>query len=262
MSKRNLSWPLRAITAVVAAWLIAPTLIVVPLSFTDRPSFSFPPKGWSLRWYAEFFTDREWLTSLLNSLQLALIVTVVATVLGTMASFALARTKFVGSGSVNGLLLAPIIVPTIIVAIAMYSLFLQWGLVGTPVGFVIAHVIVAVPYVIVNVTSALRTFDRKLESAAASLGATPLVTLRRITLPLILPGLASGAIFAFVTSFDEVVISLFIQSPDLQTLPVRMYFSVTDEIDPTIAAAATLVVALTTALVLLPNLLRRSSDHG
>lgn len=258
----RVSWPLRAVTALVAVWLVVPTLIVIPLSFTDRASFAFPPKGWSLRYYERFFTDSGWLVALFNSAQLALIVTVVATALGSAASFALVRSPLRAKGALNGLLMAPIVVPTIIVAIAVYATFLRWGLVGTAAGFVLAHTVLATPYVIVTVTSALRTFDRRLERAAASLGATPWATLRHVTLPLILPGVASGAVFAFVTSFDEVVVSLFIQSPELQTLPVRMFSGVTNEVDPTIAAASTVVVAITTALILLPQLLRRNTDHA
>lgn len=263
---KPLSWPLRVAAIIVAAWLIAPTLVVIPLSLTDRPSFEFPPRGWSLRYYERFFTDPEWLYALFNSAQLALITTVIATIAGTAASFALVRSAFfqrrLVGGITNGVLLAPIIVPGVIVAIAVYSAFLTLGLVGTPAGFVAAHTVLAIPYVIVTVTSALRTFDPKVEQAAASLGAPPRAVLRRITLPLILPGIASGAVFAFVTSFDEVVVSLFIQSPELQTLPVRMFTSVTTEVDPTIAAASTVVVLLTTALILIPQLMRRTTHDG
>lgn len=249
---------LRTVAALVGAWLVVPTLVVIPTSFTDRASFAFPPPGWSLRYYREFFTDPRWLGALLNSVQLALMVTVLATALGVAASFALVRSRFLGRGLVNGALIAPMMVPGIIVAIAVYAAFLNWHLVGTPQGYVLAHTILALPFVIVTVTSSLRTFDRRLEQAAANLGAGPLATFRLVTAPLLLPGIASGAVFAFVTSFDEVVVSLFIQSPELQTLPVHMFTSVTSEIDPTIAAASTLIVAFTTLLVVLPRLLRRS----
>jgi len=253
-------WPLRIAAALVGAWLIVPTLVVIPLSFTDRATFQFPPPGWSLRYYREFFADPAWLGSLLNSLQLALMVTVAATVLGVAATFALVRGRFRGKSLINGALVAPMMVPGIIVAIAVYAAFLDWQLVGTPQGYVVAHTVLALPFVVITVSSTLRTFDRRLEQAAASLGAGPVATFRQVTLPLLAPGIASGAVFAFVTSFDEVVVSLFIQSPELQTLPVRMFTSVTTEIDPTIAAAASLIVVLTTLLVLLPQLLRRSRN--
>lgn len=253
--------PLRLFGALVALWLVVPTLIVVPLSFTDRNSFAFPPPGWSLTYYHRFFTDPQWFGALLNSVQLALMVTVLATVLGVAASFALVRSRFFGRGAVNGALMAPMMVPGIIVAIAVYTAFLGWHLVGTPQGYVLAHTILALPFVIVSVTASLRTFDRRLEQAAANLGAGPWATFRQVTLPLLLPGIASGAVFAFVTSFDEVVVSLFIQSPSLQTLPVKMFTSVTNEIDPTIGAASTLIVAFTTLLVLIPQLVRRSNAN-
>lgn len=250
------------IGVLVGAWLLVPTLIVIPISFSGNDSFQFPPSSWSLRHYETFFTDPSWLNSLLISVQLAAIVTVVATVLGTAASFALSRTAFAGRGVVNGLFLAPLIVPGIVIAVAVYVAFLQWGLIGTPLGFIAAHTVLALPFVVVNVTAALAGFDRMLERAAASLGASSLATFRRVTLPLIAPGLLSGAVFAFVTSFDEVVVSMFVQSPQLQTLPVRMFTSVTNEVDPTIAAASTVVIVVTTVLLALAASMRRTSRHA
>lgn len=255
---RRLSWFTRIMVVIVGVYLVIPTLIVVPLSFTDRDSFAFPPKGWSLHYYQTFLTQPVWRDALLTSLKLGVAVMVLATVLGTAGAVALVRGRFPGKSLVNGLLLAPMIVPVIVVAVAIFGVFLRWQLVGTFRGFLLAHTMLAVPFVIVTVSSALRTFDDRLELAAASLGAPPLVRLRRVTLPLILPGILSGAVFAFVTSFDEVVIALYLQSPDMRTLPVRMYTSVTSETDPTIAAASTLVLVVTTLLILLPQLIRRS----
>ena len=183
-----------------------------------------------------------------------------ATVLGTAASVALVRGRFPGKSFVNGLLLAPMIVPVIVVAVATFGTFLRWQLVGTFTGFLLAHTVLALPFVVVTVSSALRTFDDRLELAAASLGAGPLTRLRRVTLPLVLPGVLSGAVFAFVTSFDEVVVALYLQAPQMRTLPVRMYTSVTSEIDPTIAAASTLILVVTTLLILLPQLIRRGES--
>lgn len=249
------------IGVLVGVWLLVPTLIVIPISFSGNDSFAFPPTSWSLRHYETFFTERTWLTSLLVSVQLAVIVTIIATVLGTAAAFALSRTAFFAKGAVNALFLAPLIVPGIVVAVALYAAFLQWGLIGTPIGFIAAHTVLAIPFVTVNVTAALAGFDRTLERAAAGLGASAVSTFRRVTLPLILPGVLSGAVFAFVTSFDEVVVSLFVQSPRLQTLPVRMFTSVTNEVDPTVAAASTVVITVTTALLTLAATLRRSRRH-
>ncbi|MFE2182691.1 ABC transporter permease [Streptomyces sp. NPDC059455] len=240
------------------AWLVVPTLVVIPISFSGENSFAFPPSSWSLRHYTTFFTEPSWLTSLLVSLQLALLVTAVATVLGTTAAFALARRTFAGKGIVEGLFMAPLIVPGIVVAVAMYAAFLGWGLIGTPIGFIAAHTVLALPFVTVNVTASLAGFDRVLERASATLGASPWTTFRSVTFPLIRPGVLAGALFAFVTSFDEVVVSLFIQSPTLQTLPVRMFTSVTNEVDPTIAAASTVVLVVSTILLGLATITRRN----
>lgn len=257
---RRLSWFTKVMVGLVAFYLVAPTLIVIPLSFTDRASFDFPPKSWSLRYYQAFLTTPEWRDALFTSLKLGVAVMLLATVLGTAASVALVRGRFPGKSFVNGLLLAPMIVPVIVVAVATFGTFLRWQLVGTFTGFLLAHTVLALPFVVVTVSSALRTFDDRLELAAAGLGAGPLTRLRRVTLPLVLPGVLSGAVFAFVTSFDEVVVALYLQAPQMRTLPVRMYTSVTSEIDPTIAAASTLILVVTTLLILLPQLIRRGES--
>ena len=246
--------------ALVAVWLVAPSLIVIPLSFTNRASFNFPPTGWSTQWYTNFFTDPSWLWSLEASIRVGLLVAVVATVFGTAAAVAFSRTRFFGDQGLRALLLAPMIVPVIVVAIGIYAIYLRLNLLGTTTGFVVAHSVLALPFVIIPVSASLQGFDRRLEDAAAICGASRWTTFRTVTLPLVAPGVMSGALFAFATSFDEVVLSLFIQSPYLQTLPVRMYASVTRDTDPTIAAAATVILALTTALTILASMyaIRRS----
>lgn len=238
----------------VALWLIAPSLIVIPLSFTDRPSFAFPPNGWSTQWYARFFSDPTWMAALQASLRVGVLVTIVATVAGTAAAVALSRTQMPGRQGIRAILLAPMIVPVIVVAIGLYALFLRLNLLGTTFGFVAAHSVLALPFVIIPVMASLQGFDRRLEDAAAICGASRWTTFRTVTLPLVAPGVLSGALFAFATSFDEVVLSLFIQSPYLQTLPVKMYASVTRDTDPTIAAAATLILALTTGLTVVAGI--------
>ncbi|WP_405801191.1 ABC transporter permease [Streptomyces sp. NBC_01506] len=253
---------LRLWAALVGAILVAPTLVVIPLSFTGKRSFAFPPENWSLQWYRNFFTNPTWRDSLLTSLQIAVAVAVLATVLGTLAALALDRGQLPGKGLINGLLMAPMVVPQIVAAIAVYAAFLNWGLSGTAFGFVVAHTALAVPFVVVAVSTSLRGYDRRLDRAAAMLGANPFTTFRRITAPLIAPGVLSGAVFAFVTSLDEVVIAFYLQSPTLHTLPVTMFSSVTVETDPTIAAASSIVLVATTALILLPQLLRRTGREG
>jgi putative spermidine/putrescine transport system permease protein len=253
----GLNWGLRTWVAVVVVLLIAPTLVVIPMSFSASETFQFPPHQWSLRWYDEFFGSSAWMSSLLTSIEVGLLTAGLATVLGVAAAFALDRGRFVGRGVIRSLIMAPMIMPGIVVAVAVYSVFLRWQLTGTVLGFVLADAVLAIPFVLTSVATSLSGYDRTVESAAASLGATPATTFRRITLPLLLPGVASGFVFAFVTSLDEVVIALFLQTPSVRTLPVQMYNSITLQIDPTIAAASSLMVVVTTLVLLLPQFLRR-----
>ncbi|BBY15092.1 ABC transporter permease [Mycolicibacterium litorale] len=249
--------------ALVGIWLTAPSLVVIPLSFADRASFVFPPSGWSTQWYANFFEDPSWMSALSASLQVGVLVAAVATTFGTAAAVALSRAQFFGKQGIRALLLAPMVVPVIVVAIGIYAIFLQLNLLGTTFGFVIAHSVLALPFVIVPVMASLANFDTRLENAAAICGAGRWTTFRTVTLPLVAPGVLSGALFAFATSFDEVVLSLFIQSPYLQTLPVKMYSSVTRDTDPTIAAAGTLILLLTTVLTVIAGIytFRRNRVH-
>jgi putative spermidine/putrescine transport system permease protein len=246
----RIGWGLRIACLLVATCLVAPTLVVIPLSFTGQDSFKFPPDSWSTVYYHRFFTDPEWVEALQTSLKLAFMVTVLATVLGTAAAYGLNRSRWRGAAVLNGVLLTPLIIPQIVMAIAIYIAFLRWGLVGTMTGLVLAHTALAVPFVVIPVSASLRALDGRLESAAASLGASPVAVVRHVTLPLIASGVVSGAVFAFVTSFDEVVLSIYLQSPELRTLPVKMFTSVTSDTDPTIAAASTVIVAATTLLIL------------
>lgn len=246
-----------AIAVIIGVILIAPTIAVIPMGFTAKRSLSFPPDGWSLRWYEEFFTNPEWIGSLGNSVGIALVVTAIAVVLGTMASLALVRSSIRAKGAINMLALAPLVVPVVVVGVGVYAIFLEWRLVGSPLGFILAHTVLAVPYVVITVTASLRTMDWGLERAAASLGATPWRTFRRVTLPNIAGGVMAGALFAFITSFDETVVSIFLSSSDLRTLPVQMYSSVTRDTDPTIATASSIILVITTGLLLL-TLLRKN----
>jgi putative spermidine/putrescine transport system permease protein len=254
-------WGLRLWAVLVGLVLVAPTLIVIPLSLTSQRSFRFPPRGWSLRWYDNIWSDPAWRDALLASLRIAVLVTVVATIVGTAAALGLHRTNSRIARLSTGVLLAPMIVPGIVAAVAIYSVFLHWGLTGTVTGFVLAHVGLAIPFVVVAVTASLRGTDPAQGRAAASLGASPLQTFWLVTLPAIRPGVASGALFAFVTSFDEVVAATFLQSPQIRTLPVQMFVSVTNQVDPTIAAVATLVTLVTTVLVVIPLTLRMRHEE-
>lgn len=249
-------------TAMVAILLVVPTLIVIPLSFTDKASLNFPPTGWSTRWYTNFFEDPAWTSAFGNSITVALIVVVVATTTGTAAAVGISRWKRKRwAKAAQVLILAPLVVPAIILAIGIYAMFLRFQLLGTLIGFVTAHSILAIPFVLVSVTASLAAYDERLTTAAASLGATRWESFRLVMLPLIMPGVVSGALFAFVTSFDEVVLSIFIKSPYLETLPVKMYASVTRDTDPTIAAAATMIMLLTTVIIAVGLLSMRRRKH-
>ncbi|GAB3504610.1 ABC transporter permease [Amycolatopsis cihanbeyliensis] len=260
--RQGIGWGLRIWVVLVAALLLAPTLVVIPMSFSASETFEFPPREWSLRWYEEFFSSHAWMSSVLNSLQIGLLTAVLATAVGVAAAIGLDRTGFRGREMLRSAAMAPMIVPGIVVAVAIYGTFLRWQLNGTLLGFVLAHTVLALPFVVTSVATSLAGYDRVVETAAASLGASWWTTFRKVTLPLLAPGVASGFVFAFVVSLDEVMIALFLQTPDIRTLPVQMYNSITLEIDPTIAAASSLIVAITTIALLLPQLVRRRRSES
>jgi putative spermidine/putrescine transport system permease protein len=243
-------------SGLTAIWLLAPVAVLVPLSFTDRQSFKFPPDGLSTRWWDGLINDPSWERAITNSVVIALCVVVLSVALGTAAALGLTRGRFPGLRAANALLLLPLVIPLVVTGAGIYGVFLEWHLVGTTFGFVVAHTVLAVPLVIVTVTASLRGFDRDLEIAAASLGASPLATFFKVTLPLIRPGVLAGAALALITSFDELVIALFIASPLKRTLPVQM-FTQLDVINPTVAAAATLIVGVTVALSMVLIVVRR-----
>ena len=248
-------------TALVLLFLIAPILAVIPLSFNAEPYFTYPMPGLSLQWYRDFFGNERWWGSLILSLKLAITVTMVSTALGTMAALGLARAQLPFRPFILGTLLLPIIVPVIIIAVAAFMFYGRFGLIGTFAGLVLAHTALATPFVVITVTSTLTSFDWNLKRASEGLGATPIFTFRKIILPLILPGVVTGGLFAFVTSFDEVVVALFLASAEQRTLPKQMFSGIREMISPTITAAATLQVALSITLFLGAEFLRRRSER-
>jgi putative spermidine/putrescine transport system permease protein len=248
-----------ALGALTVFYLLAPTLVIVPMSFTEARILSFPPEGFSVQWYERMFTDRQWSSGIINSAQVAVLTAILATVLGTMAALGLTRGRFPGRAAVNALALSPLIVPVVIIAIGMFALFVQWRISGSLVGLVLAHTALAMPFVIVNVGTSLRTMDRNLELAAANLGAGPRQTFLRITLPIILPGVMAGAIFSFITSWDEVVVAIFMTSARFRTLPVEMWEQVRQVVDPTVAAVSTTLLVVSTILLLLLFVVRRQA---
>jgi putative spermidine/putrescine transport system permease protein len=245
----------------VLAFLILPVLVVVPLSFSSARYLSFPPPGFSLQWYGNFFGREAWTGAAWLSLWVGLATTVCAVLLGVPAALGLVRGRFPGQRLAYALVLSPIVAPGIIVAVGTYYVYAGFGMVGRPVALVVAHTCLAVPFVVINVAAGLAGVDRRLEQAALSLGATPLGAFRQVTLPLIRPGLLAGAIFAFVTSFDELLVALFLSGTTAVTLPRRMWEQIQFAIDPTIAAASTLLILLTTTLMLGAELLRRRSER-
>lgn len=245
---------LGAFSAVVAFFLIAPTAIVVPMSVTTTSSFNFPPKGFTLRWYQNLFTDDAWLSALFNSFKVAMLVVVVATLIGTACAVGIYRTGGKISQLAQAIFLTPMAVPGVVLAIGLYSVFLRMGLLGSLMGFVMAHSVLAVPLVLINVLASLQGYDQKLELAAASLGANRSTIFRTVTMPLIMPGIVAGALFAFITSFDEVVLSVFIQSPYLQTLPVKIFRSMTRDSDPTVAAVAVVTLFMSLVVILIAHM--------
>jgi putative spermidine/putrescine transport system permease protein len=247
---------LSVIAGLVLFYLILPILVVIPLSFSSASYLSFPPPGFRLHWYRNFFTRADWISSAWLSIWVGLAVTVLATALGTPASVALVRGRFAGKGLVNAFILSPLIVPGIIVAIGIYFFYARLGVVGNPIALVLAHTCLAVPFVVINVSATLYGFDERLEYAAMSLGA-----FRQVTLPLIRPGVLAGSLFAFITSFDELIVALFVSGTTAVTLPRRMWDGIRFEIDPTIAAVSTILVAFSGALLLTAELLRRRSER-
>jgi putative spermidine/putrescine transport system permease protein len=246
-----------AMTILVLAFLILPILVIVPLSFSAGSFLTFPLPGLSAQWYGELLGSERWLSSLRNSLVVAGATTVLATGLGTLAALGLARARFPGRPFVMGLLISPMVVPDVIVAVGVYFFYALLGLTGSLVGLTLAHTALAVPFVVITVSATLHGFDLNLSRAAASLGAGPITAFFRITLPLILPGVVSGALLAFVTSFDEVVVALFLTGPQERTLPRQMFDGIRENISPVIAAAATLLIVLAALLMVAVELLRR-----
>ena len=236
-------------------------MIIVPLSFSSGTFLTFPLPGLSLRWYQEFFTSAPWRLSLRNSLIVASATTLLATTLGTLAALGLSRARLPGQSLLMALIVSPMVVPLVIVAVGVYFAYAPLGLTSSLLGLTLAHTALAAPFVVITVSATLQGFDHNQARAGASLGASPTVVFFRIVLPLILPGVISGALFAFVTSFDEVVVALFVTGPAERTLPRQMFNGIRENISPVIAAAATLVILLSVLLLTALELLRRRNER-
>ena len=245
----RLKYVLLGITGVICLFLLLPVIFIILLSFGSSQWMIFPPPGWTLRWYVELFADPRWFEAAFTSFKLGLMVTVLSVILGFFASYALIRGRFAGRGFLRALFMTPMVMPVVVVAVALHAMFLRVGLSGTWLGFVIAHTILAFPFAVIAISNSLECFDKAIEDAAILCGASHLEAIWRITLPSIRLGLLSAALFSFLASWDEVVVAIFMASPTLQTLPVRIWGALRQDLTPVIAAASSLLVILTLVLM-------------
>lgn len=251
----------RAICGLVIVFLMLPILVIAPLSFNADSFLLYPMSGFSLRWYQEFLTSPAWQQAFVNSCIVSPFATILAMVLGTPAAVGLSRMDFPGKALLTAVLISPMVVPVVIVGVATYLVFAPIGLSGSYLGLILVHAALGVPFVITTVTATLQGFDFNLVRAAASLGANPLTTFFRVTLPLVAPGVISGGLFAFGTSFDEVVVTLFLAGPEQTTLPRQMFSGIRENISPTIAAVATILTVLSTLMLITLEWLRRRGER-
>lgn len=242
-------------------YLLVPIFVIMPLSFNSEPYFSYPMEGYSLRWYEEFFSSDQWLMGLKNSIIVGIFATLVATTLGTLAALGLNRADFRGKTAVMAILISPIIIPIVITAAGMFYFYASIGLSSTLTGLVLAHAALGVPFVVITVSATLVGFDHNLVRAGASLGANPFRVFFKVTLPMILPGVVSGALFAFITSWDELVVAIFLAGAEEHTLPRRMWSGIRELLSPTITAVATMLIMFSILLMVTMELLRRRTER-
>ena len=268
MGQRVWYYIFRLICTAIFLFLILPILVILPLSFNASDFFTFTqemlaldPAGYSLKHYQDFFTNSDWQHALANSARIAPMATLMATTFGTLAAIGLSQSYMPARSAVMAILISPMIVPLIISAAGMYFFYSRIGMQGTYWGVVLAHAALGTPFVIITVTATLVGFDKSLVRAAANLGADPVRTFFKVQMPLILPGVISGALFAFITSFDEVGVVLFVGSASQKTLPWQMFTGLREQISPTILAVATVLVAISIALLTTLELLRRRSER-
>jgi len=249
-------------------FLMLPILIIIPLSFNIEPYFTFTEgmlaldsDAYSLKWYREIFNNEQWILSIKNSFYIGIMSTVIATILGTLAAIGLSNSNMPFQRLIMAALLSPMIVPLIITAAGMYFFYAQLNIAGTYLGVIIAHAALGTPFVIITVNAALAGFDYSLVRASMSLGASPVTTFFNVIVPLIRPGVISGALFAFITSFDEVVVVLFLAGPEQRTIPRQMFSGLREQINPSILAIATLLIIVSALMLLMIEYLRRRGEH-
>jgi len=242
---------LRIFVSLMLFFMIAPILVMIPLSFSSQVAFHFPPEGFSIRWYENFLQNEQWMRGLGRSLSVAVCTAILSTVLGIMAALAVTRLEFPGKKMFMNLMVAPMIIPVVVVGIAMYHSFSEFKLTNTLTGLVLAHTVLAIPIVFVTILASLKGLDKNLELAALSLGSTPVGAFFKVTLPLIRSSVVASALFAFITSLDEVVVSIFIAGAKTKTLPIVMWENMRTQVDPTIAAVSTMLILGTVLIFLL-----------
>jgi putative spermidine/putrescine transport system permease protein len=258
----------RAMCGLIFFFLIAPLVVIIPLSFNAVPFFTFTPEmlsldpsGYSLKWYEDFFTNPNWRGAVENSFVIAVFATLISTTLGTIGALGLNRSQMPYKSAIMAILISPMIVPLIISAAGMYFFYSKIGLSSTHLGVILAHAALGTPFVVITVTATLVGFDQSLIRAAYNLGASPTVTFFKIIVPLILPGVIAGALFAFITSFDEVVVILFVGSYEQRTIPWQMFSGIREQISPTILAAASLLILVSILLLTSLELIRRRNER-
>ncbi len=267
-AERAWHYGFRLLCGLIFFFLIAPLLVIVPLSFNAEPYFTFTPgmlaleaEAFSLRWYADIVANDQWLHSIRNSFTIGIAATLLATTLGTLAALGLTSPAMPYRRAIMALLISPMIVPIIITATGMYFFYSWAGLAQTHLGIILAHTALGIPFVVITVTATLSGYDQTLTRAALSLGAPPHVAFFKVTMPIILPGIVSGGLFAFVTSFDEVVVVLFMAGFEERTIPRQMWAGVREQISPTILAVATALVLVSIALLTAVEMLRRGGER-
>lgn len=252
--RRRVTWWWIIPTVLIVVLLLLPSFVIVPMSFSPSEILTFPPSGFSFRWYENFVQDPQWVKAMGNSLAVALVTALFAGLIGAPAGIALGFRKWRGQGLVLVLLVSPVIVPPMVIAVGMYVTYAQFDLTGFW-GLVAAHTMLVTPFVIITVIASVSQINPAAADAARSLGASPLTVIGRILLPLALPGIVSGMLFAFVTSWDEVVVAIYLTDPGFKTLPVVMWDQLRERVDPTVAAIATILL-LVTVLIMIVVLLR------